>query len=77
MGRQACVIARIELRASGIEVLLSDGAVLTIPLVAYPRLWAASLGERYQWQLSADRRAIVWANLDVVVSLEDWLRSAA
>lgn len=58
-----------------LEVDLSDGRTLSLPLVWFPRLLAASPAERQSWELVGRGQAIRWTTLGEDVSVEGLLLS--
>ena len=56
---------------------LSDGRTISVPLAWYPRLLAATRGERQACQQIADGRHIHWPDLDEDVSVESMLAGRA
>ncbi len=58
-----------------LEVGLSDGRTLSVPLVWFPRLLKASPVERQSWQLVGRGRAIRWGALGEDISVEALLLS--
>jgi len=58
-----------------LEVALSDGRTLSVPLVWFPRLYNATPGQRSEWQLVARGAGIAWAELGEDVSVEGLLLS--
>lgn len=53
---------------------LSDGRVLSVPLVWYPRLLNGSRAERNRWRLIGKGIGIHWPALDEDLSIEGLLR---
>lgn len=56
-----------------LEVGLSDGRTLTVPLEWYPRLQGGTPGERENWRLIGSGRGIHWPDLDEDISVEGLL----
>ena len=52
---------------------LSDGRIISVPLVWYPRLVHATEDERNNWELHAGSQHIHWAELDEDISVEGLL----
>lgn len=53
-----------------LEVDLSDGRTIAVPLAWYPRLVHGTSRERRQWRLIARGRGIHWPALDEDISVE-------
>jgi hypothetical protein len=53
-------ITRVHFREDFLFCLLSDANVLCVPLTISPAVLAAPRKLRYQWQVTADGRAVVW-----------------
>jgi hypothetical protein len=53
-------ITRVHFRQEYIFFLLSDGNILCVPLTISAALEAALPQLRYQWQIMADGKAVVW-----------------
>ena len=53
-------ILQVQLWGDVLYCLLSDHAMLCVPLNITPVVSSAPLGTRYQWQLGEDRRSIIW-----------------
>ena len=60
----------------GFEVTLSDGRRLWVPYAWFPRLAAATVAQRMQWELIGDGVGIHWPELDEDLSVEWLLRGA-
>ena len=58
-----------------LEVALSDGRMLSVPLVWFPRLYNATPDQRSDWQLVERGAGIEWADLGEDVSVEGLLLS--
>jgi len=57
-------------------VALMDGRTISVPLEWYPRLAAATPGERRNWKIGAAGYGIHWPELDEDLSTEGLLRGA-
>ena len=53
-----------------LQVELSDGRTISVPLAWYPRLMHASQVERSNWELIGDGQGIRWPDLDEDISVE-------
>ena len=53
-----------------LQVELSDGRTISVPLAWYPRLMHASQAERSNWELIGDGQGIRWPDLDEDISVE-------
>ena len=75
------LVARAETLAVDVEcsgdalcVTLSDGRVVSVPLVWFPRLVGASTRERHQWELVGGGIGIHWEAIDEDISVAGLLR---
>ncbi|MCL4207959.1 MAG: DUF2442 domain-containing protein [Pirellulaceae bacterium] len=59
-----------------LEVWLTDGRRIAIPLVWYPRLLEASSAQRDKWELLGNGEGIHWPDLDEDLSVEGLLRGS-
>ena len=59
-----------------ISVDLMDGRTITVPLVWYPKLLAATPQQREQWQVCGGGYGIHWEEIDEDLSTEGLLRGA-
>lgn len=57
------------------SVTLSDGRVVSVPLVWFPRLADATAVERSDWELIGGGIGIHWEPVDEDISVESLLRS--
>jgi Protein of unknown function (DUF2442) len=69
------VAVRVACTERSLEVSLSDGRTLSVPLVWFPRLALASPDERRNWRLVARGRGISWKDLGEDISVEGLLLS--
>jgi len=58
-----------------LEVALSDGRTLSVPLVWFPRLFDATPEQRARWRLIGRGQAIEWEEVGEGVSVEGLLMS--
>jgi Protein of unknown function (DUF2442) len=72
---QLPVAVDVECTERTLEVALSDGRTLSVPLVWFPRLLVATPEQRRNWQLVARGKAIAWAEVGEDVSVEGLLLS--
>jgi len=70
------VAVDVECTERTLEVALSDGRMLSVPLVWFPRLLVATPEQRRDWQLVARGKAIAWAEVGEDISVEGLLLSA-
>jgi len=56
-----------------LQVDLSDGRTISVPLAWYPRLTVASCTERNNWRLIGKGYGIHWEDLDEDISVEGLL----
>jgi len=59
-----------------ISVDIMDGRTITVPLVWYPRLLAATLQQREKWEICGGGYGIHWSEIDEDLSTEGLLRGA-
>ncbi len=59
-----------------LSVSLSDGRVISVPLVWYPRLLNAASSQRKNWKIAGGGYGIYWPDLDEDLSTEGLLRGA-
>ncbi len=57
-------------------VRIADGRTLSVPLVWYPRLLAATPDQRANWQLAGAGYGIHWPDIDEDLSAEGLLAGA-
>jgi len=57
-----------------LSVTLSDGRVVSVPMVWFPRLADASTRERSDWELIAGGIGIHWEGIDEDISVASLLR---
>ena len=63
----------VKISEKSLTLELSDGRILSIPLVWYPRLLHATSKERSNWRLIGKGEGIHWIDLDEDVSIENLL----
>ena len=56
-----------------LTVWLADGRTVTVPLVWFPRLLAATTAARAKWELLGDGEGIHWPEVDEDLSVEGLL----
>ena len=61
---------RVQVTEEALVVDLVDGRSVSVPLVWYPRLLQASVGERKQFRLIGGGEGIHWELLDEDISVE-------
>jgi Protein of unknown function (DUF2442) len=59
-----------------LTVDLLDGRTISVPLVWYPRLLAATPQQRANWRVAGGRSGIHWPDVDEDLSTEGLLRGA-
>jgi hypothetical protein len=59
-----------------LEVWLTDGRRIAVPLVWYPRLLQATAAQRQNWELLGDGEGIHWPDVDEDLSVEGLLRGS-
>ena len=63
----------VKITSDSLNVDLSDGRSITIPLAWYPRLLHASQEERNHWRLIGGGHGIHWEEIDEDISVENLL----
>jgi hypothetical protein len=74
-GREPCA-QDVSVTEDELEVWLSDGRRIAVPLVWYPRLLQATAEQRGNWQLLGDGQGIHWPDCDEDLSVEGLLRGS-
>jgi hypothetical protein len=64
----------VHFTASELVVGLTDGRTISVPLVWFPRLLAASDPQRAHWELLGNGEGIHWPEIDEDLSVEGLLR---
>ena len=59
-----------------LEVSLTDGRRIAVPLVWYPRLLRATPAQRQNWELLGEGEGIHWPDIDEDLSVEGLLRGS-
>lgn len=67
----------VKVTADTLQVDLSDGRTISVPVGWYPRLAHASADERKEWRLIAQGRGIHWESIDEDISVEGLLAGRA
>ena len=60
----------VSVTADTLQVELSDGRTISVPLAWYPRLVHATPDERNNWELIGNGQGIRWPDLDEDISVE-------
>ena len=63
----------VKVTADTLQVDLSDGRTISVPVGWYPRLAHATAEERKEWRLIAHGRGIHWESIDEDISVEGLL----
>lgn len=66
----------VRVTTDELEVSLTDGRRIAVPLVWYPRLLHATAAQRGHWQLLGDGEGIHWPDVDEDLSVEGLLRGS-
>ena len=66
-------IAALSIKDEALEVSLSDGRVLTVPIAWYPRLAKASRADLEHFEISPGGYGIHWSALDEDLSVKGFL----
>jgi hypothetical protein len=64
----------VSCSSDALSVTLSDGRVVSVPLVWFPRLADASAGERSDWEMIGGGIGIHWEAIDEDISVASLLR---
>ena len=64
----------VECSGDALRVTLSDGRVVSVPLVWFPRLAGASAREQSEWELIGGGIGIHWEAIDEDISVASLLR---
>ena len=64
----------VECTDDELRVVLTDGRKLSVPLVWFPRLLAATPAQRADWRLIGGGEGIRWESLDEDLSVRGLLR---
>jgi hypothetical protein len=64
----------VSCSSHALSVTLSDGRVVSVPLVWFPRLADASPGEQSDWELIGGGIGIHWEGIDEDISVASLLR---
>ena len=67
----------VNITEDTLQVDLSDGRTISVPLAWYPRLLHATAGERKDWRLISKGRGIHWESIDEDISVEGLLAGRA
>jgi len=72
-------IERLQFDAERVYIHLSDGRILSIPLVWIPSLLDATPNEREKYTLSDDRQLVIWdpeeCAINEILRLSDYLQA--
>ncbi|NJK54994.1 MAG: DUF2442 domain-containing protein [Pleurocapsa sp. SU_5_0] len=69
-------VQKVYFTEDTISVNIMDGRTITVPLVWYPRLLAASPEQREKWESCGGGYGIHWSEIDEDLSTEGLLRGA-
>jgi uncharacterized protein DUF2442 len=69
-------VSAVQFSDDALSVTLRDGRVISVPLVWYPRLLAATRSQRENWKIAGGGYGIHWPDLDEDLSTEGLLRGA-
>jgi hypothetical protein len=64
----------VQCTADALQVTLSDGRMISVPLAWSPRLVAATAAQRKNWRLIAGGVGIHWEEIDEDISVQSLLR---
>ena len=63
----------VRVSADALEVDLTDGRSIAVPLAWYPRLASGTMAERSHWRLIGSGEGIHWPDLDEDISVDNLL----
>src|SRR5512143_24053 len=63
----------VRITSDALNVDLSDGRTISVPLECYPRLVHATSAERKKWRLIGRGQGVHWEDLDEDISVEGLL----
>jgi hypothetical protein len=66
-------IELVSITDDALNVELSDGRSLAVPLAWFPRLFYATENERNQWRLIGNGQGVHWQAIEEDISLENLL----
>ena len=67
---------RVTVTDDALNIELSDGRALSVPLTWFPRLVHATLADRTNWRLIGRGEGVHWPDLDEDISVENLLSGA-
>ncbi len=70
---KSVAIELVSITDDALNIELSDGRSLTVPLTWFPRLFYATTNERNQWRLIGNGQGIHWQMIEEDISLENLL----
>ncbi len=71
--RSIALARSVRVTGSNLEIDLTDGRTITVPVSWYPRLLHASAAERENWRLIGNGEGIHWPDLDEDIRVESVL----
>jgi len=74
VARAETLAVDVECSGDALHVTLSDGRVVSVPLVWFPRLAGASTREQSEWELIGGGIGIHWEAIDEDISVASLLR---
>jgi len=69
------LIVSVDIAAGQLNVILSDGTSMAVPLRSFPRLARAGVRQRATWRLIGGGVGVHWPLVDEDVSIENILRA--
>jgi hypothetical protein len=76
LAQETPTIDEVQVSDDSLEVALSDGRTISVPIAWYPRLLHASPPDRQSYRLIGRGHGIHWAELDEDISLENMLQGS-
>jgi hypothetical protein len=64
---------KVKITRDTVQVDLSDGRTISVPLAWFPRLQQATAEERNNWRLIGKGQGIHWSDIDEDISIEGLL----
>ena len=74
VARAETLVVDVECSGDTLRVTLSDGRVVSVPLVWFPRLAGASMREPSEWEMIGGGIGIHWEAIDEDISVASLLR---
>ncbi len=66
----------VEFSSEAMQVFLTDGRILSVPLLWFPRLWAATPEQRTQVEIGGGGVGLHWPEIDEDLSVANLMAGA-